>query len=24
VLNLKGHHRQVLQLLGPPYEALYS
>jgi transposase len=24
VLNLKEHHRQVLQLLGPPYEPLYS
>jgi transposase len=24
VLNLKEHHQQVLRLLGPPYEALYS
>ena len=24
VLNLKELHQQVLRLLGPPYEALYS
>jgi len=24
VLNLKPYHQQVLRLLGPPYEALYS
>lgn len=24
ILNLKAHHRKLLSLLGPPYEAIYS
>ena len=24
VLNLEGHHQHLLELLGPPYEAVYS